>query len=158
MITAATWGRRHLLDTAEKKAFVCRTLLQRAAILGWCLEAWAVLSNHYHCVARSADNGISLVALVRAVHSITGKQINAIDGTPGRRVWYNYWDTCITEEDSYLARLHYVHMNPLRHGLLRDPEDYPFCSYRSFLAQSEPRFREKVLASSIDRLVVMDDF
>jgi hypothetical protein len=70
----------------------------------------------------------------------------------------NYWDTCITHESSYLARLHYVHTNAVRHGLAMNPEDYPFCSYRWFLAKAEPQFRERVLASPLDKLNIRDDF
>ncbi len=116
------------------------------------------MANHYHCILRSPNAGMSLVALVRSIHSITARYLNRIDGTPGRHVWSNCWDTCITHESSYLARLYHVHTNPVRHGLAERLEDYPFCSYRWFTDHAEPRFRERVLASPIDRLILKDDF
>jgi putative transposase len=30
---------------------------------------------------------------------------------------YEFWDTHLTFEKSWLARLHYVHHNPVHHGL-----------------------------------------
>jgi len=158
MITASTWRGQHLLKEADKKNFLCRALVQRTEMLGWRLEAWAVLPNHYHCIARSPDDGTNLASLVRAVHSISGRYVNRVDRAPGRRVWHNYWDTCLTYERAYLARLHYVHTNPVHHGLVSRPEDYPFCSYRWFLSRADAGFRMRVLASPIDRLVLEDDF
>jgi putative transposase len=152
MVAASTRNRKHVLGTPGKKRFVCDTLLNRAEMLGWSIEAWAVMTNHYHCIMRAPEAGSSLAALVRSIHSITARYLNRVDTSPGRRVWSNYWDTCITNERSYLARLHYVHTNPVRHGLVQQPEDYPFSSYRWFLAQDDSGFRELVLAAPMDRL------
>ena len=158
MVTAATLRKRHLLDSDVKKAYFCETLFEQAAVLGWAIEAWAVLSNHYHFVAQAPEEAITLKDLIRRVHSITAKFVNRLDKTPGRRVWYNYWDTCITYETSYHARLHYVHTNPVKHGLVARAADYPFCSYCWFEEQAEPDFRRKVFAQPIDRVRVIDGF
>ena len=158
MITGSVHRNQNLLDRPEKRAHFCRTLFERASLLGWRLEAWSVLPNHYHVIARAPDHSNSLADLIRSLHSITGRFINAFDGTPGRRVWSNYWDTCLTYERAYLARLHYVHTNPVRHGLVSRPEDYPFCSYQWFMESAVPRFRETVLSRPLDRLGIKDDF
>jgi len=158
MVTGATLRKRYLLDTGEKKQHFCETLFKRATILGWDLEAWAVLSNHYHFVAQAPEEATTLKLLIQAVHSISSKYVNHLDGTPGRQVWYNYWDTCITYETSYLARLHYVHVNAVKHGVVARAEDYPFCSYRWFMEGVAPDFWRRVFAQPIDRLHVEDDF
>jgi len=31
-------------------------------------------------------------------------------------LWYEFWDTHLTFEKSWLARLNYVHQNPVKHG------------------------------------------
>ena len=158
MVTGGILNRLHLLISDEAKGHFCQTLFERALRAGWGLEAWAVMSNHYHFVARAQEDAVSLSSLVRGVHSISAKFVNALDRTPGRKVWYNYWDTCITQERSYLARLQYVHLNPVKHGIVRGAEDYPFCSFRWFIESAEPGFRTRVLDLPIDHLHVMDDF
>ncbi len=124
----------------------------------WALEAWAILSNHYHPVARSPKAATNLPAFLGASHSATAAEFNRLDGTPGRMVWRNYWDTCLTDESSYLARLHYVYTNPVKHGLVRDALDYPSCSYGWFVAQGEPEFVRRVLAQPRAGIHVVDDF
>ncbi|MBM3179217.1 MAG: hypothetical protein FJZ86_02570 [Chloroflexi bacterium] len=156
IVTGATLYKRPLLDSDPKRANFCETLIERAGILGWSLEAWVVMSNHYHFVGRSPEDALSLKALIQGVHSINAKFINRIDETPGRRVWYNYWDTCIKNETSYYARMLYVMINPLKHGLVQNPEDYPFSSCKYFLENSEPEFQKMVFSCTEDAQVEDD--
>ena len=51
------------------------------------------------------------------LHEDTAEEINRCDGTANRTVWFNFWDTKLTFETSYLARLNYVHQNAVKHGL-----------------------------------------
>jgi putative transposase len=157
IVTGTTLHKTPLLDSNAKLANFCETLLERAHILGWSMQAWFVMSNHYHFIAQSPENALSLKALIQGIHSINAKFINRIDGTAGRKVWYNYWDTCIKNEVSYYARMNYVMMNPVKHGLVQNPEDYPFSSYKYFLENSEPEF-QKLILSCTDDAQVEDDY
>lgn len=54
---------------------------------GWTLEAWAILSNHYHFIAHSpetVDGAESLWTMVRKLHSLTTKELNRRDNKRGR--------------------------------------------------------------------------
>jgi putative transposase len=158
MVTGATLYKKRILNDDPHKALFCRILFERAALLGWELHAWAVLDNHYHFVAQSPEDPTTLVRLIREVHSISAIELNRLDNAPGRRVWYNYWDSCIDYETSYLARLLYVHLNPVKHGVVENADEYEFCSYRWFLECGESDFRKRVMEQPIDRVRIMDDF
>lgn len=158
MVTGSILHKQHLLREDVKKELFLRTLFERANQLGWELEAWAVLHNHYHFVAQAPEDATTLTKLIRQIHSITAIEINRQDKMPGRQVWHNYWDTCITYEKSYLARLHYVHTNPVKHGLVEDAMDYPYCSYRWFINQGDDILKERVFAQPMDKIKVFDDF
>jgi putative transposase len=90
-------------------------------------------------------------------HSKTTVMLNRLDEVTGRQVWRNYWDTCITHETSYYARLNYVHLNPVKHGLVEDAENYPFCSYRWFLEKADDDFQQSVKNQPIDRVNILDE-
>jgi putative transposase len=158
MVTAGTYQKQRLLDSDEKRQQVLLVLFEQAERFGWNLQAWAILSNHYHFVAEAPENALTLKSLIQALHSISGKFVNRIDGSPGRQVWYNYWDSCITHESSYLARMHYVNLNPVKHGLVQRAEDYSFCSYRWLLDTADVDLRDRIFAQPIDRIQVRDDF
>ena len=158
IVTGAVLHNEHLLKSDKHKLLVLGILLERARHWGWDLEAWAILENHYHFIARAPENALTLEKLIRQFHSKSAVELNKLDKTLGRKVWYNYWDTCITLEKSYYARLNYVHLNPVKHGLIEAAEDYPFCSYRWFLDNADESFQNTVLNQAIDRVDVFDDF
>jgi len=158
IVTGSVLYNRHLLTDDKHKSLVYEVLFERAAHWGWELEAWAILKNHYHFIARAPENALSLEKLIRQFHSKTAVELNKLDKTVGRKVWYNYWDTCITLETSYYARLHYVHLNPVKHRLVENAEEYPFCSYRWFLEKADDSFRDTVMSQPIDRVDVFDEF
>jgi len=156
MVTAATYHSQPLLHDARRLTLVRDLLLELAADLGWRLEAWAVLPNHYHFIAQSPAEAATLVSLVRRLHSATAVRLNAEDRTPGRRVWFQYWDSQITFERSYLARLKYVHLNAVKHGLVADAEKYPWCSAAWFVREAGWAFVQTVMSLPIDHLNVID--
>jgi len=127
MVTAGTYHKRMFFDTDGKLRLLHDTLLGVAREYEWQPEAWAVFSNHYHLVAHSPEDPRSLRRLVSKLHTLTAKAINQTDHTPGRRVWFQYWDTQLTHQRSYLARLKYVHYNPERHGVVSTASHYPWC-------------------------------
>jgi putative transposase len=158
IVTGSILYKKRLLTDNKRKSLVLEILLERTTHWGWALEAWAVLENHYHFVGHAPENPLTLEKLIRQIHSKTAIELNKMDKTPGRKVWYNYWDTCITHETSYYARLHYVHINPVKHGLVENAEDYPFCGYRWFLNKADESFRDIVMNQPIDRVDIFDEF
>ena len=158
MVTGAILHNQHLLSEDSRKEFVLQMLFERASLPGWNLQAWAILNNHYHLVAQAPEDATTLIKLIRQLHSITAIEIIRRDSTPGRQVWFNYWDSCLTYEKSYLARIHYVLMNPVKHELVEHAKDYAFASYTWFIEQGDAALREQVLAQSIDRVKIVDDF
>jgi putative transposase len=158
LITGSVIRKFNYLDTDAKKAFFCEVLQKQSQKFNWRLDAWACLHNHYHFVGKAPENIESIVALIRAVHSLTARFINDTDGKPGRRVWWNYWDTCIRDEKSYLTMLRYVHENPVKHQLIEKAEDYPFSSYQWFMRVSDSDYKELVLSQDIQQIQVLDDF
>jgi putative transposase len=92
------------------------------------------------------------------LHMSTAKELNRLDGTPGRKVWFQYWDTQIIENRAYLARLNYVHHNPVKHGLVANAADYRWCSAAWFAENATPAFRATVESFKSDQVNVPDEF
>jgi len=158
IVTAGTYQKVRHFNTAQRRTLLLATLFEQAETFGWMLQAWAALENHYHFVAKAPENADSLRSMIQAVHSVTAKAVNAEDGTPARQVWFQYRDTCLTNEKSYLARLHYVHTNPVKHGAAAAAENYSWCSMSWFCRKAKPGFRRMVLTFPCDRISIDDDF
>jgi len=158
MVTASTLHKERYFSDRERLSLLQSVLFEVADFYGWLLQAWAVLSNHYHFVAQSPEDAETLRSLIQRLHSQSARRLNEMDQVRGRQVWFQYWDTCLTSEKSYYPRLNYVHNNPVKHGVVPAAEQYPFCSAAWFLREAEPAFRRKVESFRYDRLNVMDDF
>ena len=161
MVTASTYLRQHHFKGKPRLAVLHRGLLIVAANFGWQLEAWAVFSNHYHFVGHSpadAETAENLSRMLGCLHERTAKWSNRLDGAPTRKVWHNYRETRLTYEKSYLARLNYVHQNPVRHGLVPVANLYPWCSARWFERTATPAQIKTIHRFKTDRLNVADDF
>ncbi len=158
MVTAGTYLKKHHLRNAERLDVVQDTLFATAAQFGWDLQAWAIMSNHYHFVAISPQNPQSLRKLVSKLHAQTARRLNELDNRPGRKVWYQFFDSRITYERSYLARLKYVHENPVRHRVVRAARNYPWCSAAWFEREADAAFWKTVMSFKVDRVNVVDSF
>ncbi len=96
--------------------------------------------------------------MLSLLHEKTAKWINRLDQSPGRKIWHNFFETKLTFEKSYLARLAYTHRNAVKHGLVHVAEHYPWCS-AGWFAGVATSAQLKTLATFGDaRLRVPDDF
>ncbi len=158
IVTGATLGKKHIFQTPAKLTLLENQLLSLTKKYQWQLEAWAVFSNHYHFVARSQADRTSLRRLLSNLHTASATEVNRLDKSFGRSVWYNFWDTKLTYERSYLARLHYVHQNPVRHSLVEVANRYNWCSAAWFERTASPATIKTIYSFKIDKVRIEDDY
>jgi putative transposase len=158
IVTGATLHKEHLFTQAERLSLLENSLLSLANQYKWQLEAWAVFVNHYHFVARAQEEATPLRDFLLHLHSESARKLNQLDQSSGRKVWYNFWDTKLTYEPSYPARLNYVHQNAVRHGLVRVANQYPWCSAAWFERTASPATVKTIYSFKVDKLSVDDDY
>ena len=60
-----------------------------------------------------------------------------------RGVWQRkFWEHQIRDVKDYERHLHYVHYNPVKHGLAKCPHEYPYSTFEKWVRRSvyEPRW------------------
>ncbi len=160
-LTASTLHKAHHFRGTERLRVLHRGLLTVARDFGWHLEAWAVFSNHYHFIGHSpekAPDASNLSEMLSLLHVKTAGCINKLDRQPGRQMWFNFRETRLNYQKSYLARLNYVHQNPVRHGLVPVANQYPWCSAAWFEREASPAMVRSIYRFKVDRIQVSDDF
>src|SRR5215210_6827066 len=108
MLTGSIYERAHLMASRQRKKEWRDAFHAAAKIYEWQIVAWTVLHNHYHAIVQAPENAGSLSRFVNSYHKYTARKWNSEDGLSGRKVWWNYWDTCIRSEQDYDNRLRYV--------------------------------------------------
>ena len=158
MVTAGALQKQHFFRDPAMLDLLESRLLALAKQYAWQLEAWAVFSNHYHFIAQSPAEAGSLQKFLRHLHADTARELNRQDHAPSRQVWHNFWDTRLTYERSYLARLNYVHQNPVHHGLVPVANQYRWCSATWLERTCPPAIVKTIYNFKSDRLNVPDDY
>jgi putative transposase len=160
-VTAGTHLKHHHFRGPQRLRILHRGLLTVARDFDWHLEAWAVFSNHYHFIGHSpaqAADASNLADMLLVLHTKTAGWLNRLDQTPGRKVWFNYRETRLTYQRSYLARLNYVHQNPVKHGLVPVANQYSWCSAAWFERTASAAMVKSIYRFKVDRVIVYDEF
>lgn len=156
-ITGATYRKEELFREPAALNLLRDILMSNAKEHACWLQAWALLSNHYHLVVR-AEVGENVRRMISRFHTESAIALNRLDKAPGRKVWFQYWDKTLTFESSWLARLRYTHENAVHHRVVRVATEYPWCSAREFALTAPRSFVATVRRVKIDRVRVYDDF
>jgi len=98
----------------------------RCRIHGFCL-----MTNHLHLVMQVAD-----IPLSRIMQSVTLRYTKWINYTQGRtgHVFQGRYKALLLDADAYLLELvRYVHLNPVRAGIVAAPEEHPWSGHRAYV-------------------------
>ncbi|MFZ5876776.1 MAG: transposase [Nitrospirota bacterium] len=105
--------------------------------------AWCLLSNHLHLVLRSGPRG--LAHLMRRLLTGYAGAFNRRYGRAGH-LFQNRYRSLLCEEDLYLLVLvRYVHLNPVRAGLVPSVKalaDYPWCGHGALVGSGRHAWQE----------------
>ncbi|MCB2147702.1 MAG: transposase [Deltaproteobacteria bacterium] len=96
--------------------------------------AWVLMTNHAHFLFRSGPDGLAgLMQRLLTGHAVSFNRRHKRHG----QLFQNRYKSIICQEDAYLKELvRYIHLNPLRAGLVEDLKalnDYSFCGHRSLV-------------------------
>jgi putative transposase len=162
VVTGGTAKKAYLFDTPEKLDGAIKILFRLATEFKWQLEAWSLLSNHYHLLisSRTPEN---LDAFVTAFHNQTAEMLNSMDSIEKRKVWSDYSLNKILMQAAHYAFLNYVHHNPVKHNLTSDAANYRWCSAAWFTAINDEEYVTKIKSFSsksfgINNVTIVDDF
>jgi putative transposase len=100
---------------------------------GLTVFAWALLSNHFHMAVRT-----SAVPLSRTLRRLQGGYSKAFNRRWRRSgpLWQSRYQAKLVEDQRYFEQLMvYIHLNPVRAGLVGDPGDYVFSGHRELLGK-----------------------
>jgi REP element-mobilizing transposase RayT len=126
-------------DDADRRRFA-ETLEEAVQSSGWYLYAWVLMSNHYHFLFKTPEP--NLVAGMSWFQNTWTRRFNSRHRLWGRLFGDRYKAKPV-EEGDYLTRLvSYIHLNPVRAGLVgrrRGVESYPWSSLPEYLKPRRKR-------------------
>lgn len=127
---------RPIFDNDRDRQDWVERLAAVRSMTGFALLAWALLPNHVHLLARTGRQ--PLATAMRCL--LTGYAVNF--NRRHRRVGHlfqNRYKSILVEEEPYLLELvRYIHLNPLRAGVVKrvvELEAYPWSGHSALVGQ-----------------------
>jgi putative transposase len=101
------------------------------------IDAIVVLPDHLHAVWTLPEGDADFATrwrLIKATFSrnlATGERISGSRAAKGERgIWQRrYWEHTIRSENDFERHVDYVHINPVKHGLVPRVNDWPYSSF-----------------------------
>ncbi|HET8761479.1 MAG TPA: transposase [Nitrospiria bacterium] len=98
---------------------------------GFRLYAYALMTNHVHLLLEPQQTGLSKI--MQGLHQSYTQGYNRRYCAVGH-VFQGRYQAILCDRDAYLlALVRYIHLNPVRARLVRDPADYPWSGHRAYL-------------------------
>jgi REP element-mobilizing transposase RayT len=106
---------------------------QVCARFNWVCHAWCQMTNHYHLLIETPEANLSQG--MRQLNGVYTQRFNRAHERVGH-VFQGRYKAILVERDSYLLELaRYVVLNPLRAGMVRRLENWPWSSYLATCGQ-----------------------
>ena len=97
------------------------------------IHAFCLMSNHVHMAIQVGD--IPLSQILQNLSFRYTRWINWRQNRSGH-LFQGRYKAVLVDADAYLLELtRYIHLNPVRAGLVKEPEDYPWSGHRAYLGR-----------------------
>ena len=105
------------------------------------IDAWVVLPDHMHSIWTLPEGDADYSARWKAIKIAFAKTMprterrSAVRERKGERgIWQRrFWEHTIRDERDYAAHVDYVHINPVKHGLVSAARAWPYSSFHRFV-------------------------
>jgi putative transposase len=102
------------------------------------IDAWVVLPDHLHCLWTLPPDDADFPGRWRAIKIGFVKELPADEPRSSvmarrgeRGIWQRrYWEHTSRDDRDFSAHMDYVHFNPVKHGFVEHPADWPYSSFR----------------------------
>jgi len=96
------------------------------------IDAWVLLPEHLHCIWTLPQGDMDFSkrwGLIKAKFSKALSRQNT-------SVWQNrFWEHLIRDDRDMQIHLDYIHYNPVKHGYVESPKDWPSSTFHRYVQE-----------------------
>jgi putative transposase len=100
------------------------------------MVAYVFLHDHMHLLIRPTGTS-SFSTIMQSAKAYFARSYKGAAGIEGRiKFWQKrFYDHVIRDEQDFENHLNYIHYNPVKHGYVHHPEDWPHSSFLAWKAR-----------------------
>jgi putative transposase len=101
------------------------------------LQAYVVLADHFHWLMKVDKSSGKFSKIMHSIKSnFTRYFKHTHDIQKPLNIWQRgFWDHVIRDEQDFGTHLDYIYWNPVKHGCVNKPEDWPNSSYKDWVKE-----------------------
>jgi putative transposase len=136
----------HITARGNERKDIFKSIRDREQFLSYLASAaeryqavfhvYCLMSNHYHLLLETPQGNLSQI--MRHINGAYTTYFNTKRRRAGH-LFQGRYKTILVEADEYAEVLsRYIHLNPVRAGIVKDPEAYPWSSYEAYIGGKKP--------------------
>lgn len=101
------------------------------------IHAWVVLPDHLHCIIQLPPGDTDFSVRWRLMNARFSRAIPDAQWRNAARIrrreraiWQRrFWEHLIRDDEDFNAHMDYVHINPVKHGLVKAAAEWPYSTF-----------------------------
>jgi len=143
--TVVTYKRKRILCHEANVVLIKETFQQVIKQHTLRIRAFVLLPDHIHCIWTLPENDNDFSMRWRLIKSHFSRQCkneyknlqSASRRSKGEQgIWQRrFWEHQIRNEMDFTKHVEYIHFNPVKHGLVKSPVEWPYSSFHRYVKQ-----------------------
>jgi putative transposase len=129
-VTCRLLPRRRELSPAEF-ATLAQVIQERRSEHGFLLTAWVFLPDHWHAIFYPR-HPLTISRVMEAIKDGATKRLNRSRREAGRLWQPRFFDRALRTVKEYNAKVEYIHLNPVKAGLVSRRDEWPWSSVHDY--------------------------
>lgn len=130
--TVVTWRRNPIFAKDEAISALRHAIRTVKRSRPFDVDGSVVLPDHLHCILHLPEGDSDFSGRWREIKKACSRRIApASDDRRERRIWQRrFWEHAIRRRDDWRRHMDYVHYNPVKHGFVDKPSEWPCSSFK----------------------------
>jgi len=135
--TVVTYNREKILiqpDNLKRLRLSFHSVMKK---LPFKIDAVVILPDHIHCIWRLPPDDADFSTRWRLIKRYFSISMNAsLTKRDEKKVWQRrFWEHLLRDGKDCQIHVDYIHYNPVKHGYVQSPYDWPYGSFRRAVKQ-----------------------
>lgn len=145
--TVVAFNRQNILCGAESRAILKSSIIEVRKTLPFVIDAWVLLPDHLHCIWTLPKNDDDFSKRWGMIKKNFTQQIKNVEYASfdekiyasrqkhrESNIWQRrFWEHYIRDQDDFNKHCDYIHLNPVKHGLVTDPRKWGYSTIHRFI-------------------------
>jgi putative transposase len=136
--TVVTAGRRPLFRDQTAINHLNRSIAEVCARHPFTIDAYVILPDHLHTIWTLPETDCDFSTRWMLIKSRAARLLRSQGTLTDQPVWQNrFWEHLIHDDRDDADHIEYIHYNPVKHGLVAAPREWPHSSFHDFVGRGD---------------------